>query len=439
MFSSNFFKIFAFLFFSFYATISQASSIVDLTKSFATDFSALKVPVFDYSYEVNFAKMQTLPGIKKQIALFLDYKNKMNAIDANTLSLREKYLYLQLAYQLQLQMDRANLEKEFREKHNNFPIPKDGLYRLPHHREWYRLYVRRWTASEISFEELWKLGFREIRKVQREIAVIQDELGYTGRDKEFYEHLNADSFFITDEQAVIDAYNDIQATTKKSLATLFSDVNVPNVDIKPIPDVNADSPPGYYDGDFRFNFFHAKHNTRSMDWLFIHEAIPGHHYHSTLEDRLTNLAPEFSKLFWYPGCSEGWGAYTEHLGKDIGLYQDPYKILGKWEWDLVRSARVIMDVGINLLGWTDSKALGFWKKNIPNQDGIAQREFNRMRRWPAQVLSYKVGEDKILQLRKEAQKVQGATFDIKAFHAAFMSQGSLPLNVLEVVIRDSWK
>jgi uncharacterized protein (DUF885 family) len=133
------------------------------------------------------------------------------------------------------------------------------------------------------------------------------------------------------------------------------------------------------------------------------------------------------QLFYYMGLAEGWGAYTEELGKQLGIYKTPYDELGKWEWDIVRSVRVPLDVGLNYYGWTDEQALAFWKKNIRNQDDIALREIARMRRWPAQVVTYKYGALQILHWRDELQKKQGDKFNIRDFHARVLDHGSLPL------------
>jgi uncharacterized protein (DUF885 family) len=176
-----------------------------------------------------------------------------------------------------------------------------------------------------------------------------------------------------------------------------------------------------------------------MDWLFVHEAVPGHHDQQSIERKLQLPCPEFMELFWYPGYSEGWAAYTEHLGKEVGLYQDVYSRLGKWEWDLVRSTRVVLDVGINLLSWSNARALRFWKRHVPNQDAIAIREIDRMRRWPGQVLSYKVGAIAILGLREYAVKHEESSFDIKKFHSLVLGRGSVPLDVLENVLRDRYE
>lgn len=167
-----------------------------------------------------------------------------------------------------------------------------------------------------------------------------------------------------------------------------------------------------------------------MDFLLLHEGVPGHHYQSERRRQLHGINP-LTNLFWYFAYAEGWAAYTEELGHELGLYQTPYDYLGKLEWDLVRSARVVLDVGLNHDGWTKEQAMAFWKQHIPNQDDIAQREIDRMLRWPVQVLTYKVGADFILQKLQQAKREQGTKFDIRQFHESYLEHGPLPLVVLE--------
>jgi len=145
----------------------------------------------------------------------------------------------------------------------------------------------------------------------------------------------------------------------------------------------------------------------------------------TLNKRHNNS--EVQKQFYYLGLSEGWAAYTEELGKQLGVYKTPYDELGKWEWDIVRSVRVPMEVGINYYGWTDEQALAFWKKNITGQDDIAMREIARVKRWPAQSITYKYGALQIMQWKATLQKREGKRFDIKQFHDKILQHGSLPI------------
>lgn len=145
----------------------------------------------------------------------------------------------------------------------------------------------------------------------------------------------------------------------------------------------------------------------------------------------------FNKLFWYPGYGEGWAAYAEEYGKELGLYQTPYEELGRWEWDIVRSVRVALDVAINYCGWNDNQALAFWKKNIRNQDDIAMREINRMKRWPVQVITYKYGASQFLLWKKKMQLKEGASFNISNFHNELLKRGALPFMVLKKYVDNS--
>ena len=164
----------------------------------------------------------------------------------------------------------------------------------------------------------------------------------------------------------------------QNLSKLFNVQPAPELSIKRGSNEALAQTPGYYDNNtFYYNLFNAPYNKRQVAWLFLHEAVPGHHYQLAIENDISNTAVE--QLFHYPGFAEGWAAYTEELGKELGAYQTIYDELGKWEWDLVRSVRVPLDVGINYYGWSDEKALAFWKEHIANQDAIALREINRIK------------------------------------------------------------
>ncbi|MDX5346499.1 MAG: DUF885 domain-containing protein, partial [Hymenobacteraceae bacterium] len=181
---------------------------------------------------------------------------------------------------------------------------------------------------------------------------------------------------------------------------------------------------------FQFNFYGSQNNKRAMEWMFLNDGPPGHHYQASLREQLRSR-PAFASEFFYPGNVEGWGAYVENYGKELGLYQKPEQELGKWEWDLVRSARVVLDVGIHYKGWSKEQALAYWKQNVPGQEQIADREVTRCINWAGQVLSYKVGEKVIKELLAARKATEGNKFDIRKFHDDYLKQGSLPLEVMQ--------
>jgi uncharacterized protein (DUF885 family) len=181
---------------------------------------------------------------------------------------------------------------------------------------------------------------------------------------------------------------------------------------------------------FLFNFYNERHNTRSMEWLFLHEAIPGHHYQWWMRDKIQSQ-PAFKSHFSYSGNFEGWAAYVEYFGKELGAYRDIHSELGKWEWDLVRSTRILIDVGIHALGWTQAEAMACWKSHISGQDEIAEREFTRCTNWPGQALSYKVGAWRIQKMADKLKSIQGNAFSLPRFHQAYLHTGQTPLSVIE--------
>ena len=193
-----------------------------------------------------------------------------------------------------------------------------------------------------------------------------------------------------------------------------------------------DEEPMPNNGTFYFNYFNEPFNKRQLDWIFIHEGIPGHHYQIMVNDIIERT--DIQQLFWYSGFVEGWGAYVEYLGKELGVYKTLYDEYGKWEWDLIRSVRVALDVGINYYGWSDDKAISFWKAHISDQDDIGWREIARMKRWPAQVITYKYGSDMFLKLLNEAKDKE--RFDYQKFHKELLMYGDIPMSLLEFNLKN---
>ncbi len=405
-----------------------------LFDSFVTQYNGLKIPEFSMSYERNFKNIPSLEAIAAQQQFFGSMREELGKIERKALSDEVRYQYDGLLYEIDFNLARLKLEKQYRTK--PFPVTQDGLCRLPDGREWYKLYIRRWASKKMSPEEVRSLGDRNVARVMREIGAIQRELGFEGRSTDFYTHLNGPSFFVTDRKELQLSLQKLRDTVLSNLGNDFELTGISRVDIRPVRDPDKNSPPGYYDdGVFYYTFFNSRFPKRSMEWLFIHEADPGHHYQMQISSMSKNR-PAVRALFWYPGFSEGWGAYAEDLGKDMGCYRDPYMYLGKWEWDLVRSARLVMDVGIHYDGWTRDQALAWWNANVPNQADISEREVDRLTRWPAQAISYKAGEDEILSLRKMVTAEQGSDFDLRRFHTLVLQRGSIPLPLLREIVKE---
>ncbi len=303
-------------------------------------------------------------------------------------------------------------------------IPDGGIINVPNGKAWYAYLLKRWVNDEVTPDQIYQFGLAEVERVKSHIEDIRRQTGLSEDD--FYRHLNDPSFFITDSNEVQRSFDRTKAIIYSNLPKLFNTTKIAPLKIQKGESRQLAQTPGYYDGGtFYYNLFDKPYNKRQFDWLFIHEGVPGHHYQSSII--AGTKVSDVQKLFYYMGFAEGWGAYVEELGKQLGVYKTPYDELGKWEWDIVRSVRVPMDVGLNYYGWTDQQALDFWKKNIRGQDDIAMREIARIRRWPAQVVTYKYGALQILHWKEILQKKQGKNFDIRNFHDRVLNHGSLPL------------
>jgi uncharacterized protein (DUF885 family) len=406
-------------------------------EEFEKEYEKQQIPDFGFEYRENFRAIANLEKIASQKQFFERYQNELKQIDRQVLRHSSRYDYDQLEYELALNLERLRLEEQFR-KSKNQTIPVSGLAALENGAAWYQFYIRYYTSTSLTPDQLMQFGEQEVARVQKEIRKLRAKMGFAKDSARFYQHLKSPKFYLTYGKEVEARYQQLQKTVVKNLAKLFQETEVPFVQIKPWPEAGPNTPPGYYHpagnsaeaSTFYYNFYGEKHNVRATDWMFMHEGIPGHHYQSSLRNELTNQA-EFSRHFYYPANTEGWAAYVENYGQELGLYQTPAQELGKWEWDLVRSVRVVIDVGIHAKGWGKERAIAYWKNQVPGQDEIAEREVNRCLNWAGQVLSYKAGEKVIKEMLATRKAAEGKDFDLRQFHADYLAKGSRPMVVIQ--------
>jgi len=423
-----------------YPTLSRQELFAQYLHRFDAGYAALDVPGGSFDYRDELASIPDLKHIGRQLLFFEQMSNELGRFERSNLALPDRLQFDHLEFEIRLNLERLALEKNWKES-PPVAIPADGLSKLPN--GWYQYRIHAYTSVFITPETLFDFGEKEIARVKGEIARLQAQLGYAGDSAGFYQKLRSEEFFIAEKAEVLRRYEEIKSVAYSNLHQLFADTDVPDIAFMEWPGADRFTPPGRYSpvnespygtAVFYFNFFGNRHNRRVMDWMFIHEAVPGHHY-QWYSRRSLPEQPAFKRHFSYPGNFEGWAAYTENLGKEIGLYRDAYAELGKWEWDLVRSTRILIDVGIHNHGWTKEEAIACWKKHVPGQDDIAEREVLRCTKWPAQALSYKVGAWKIQQMADILKSERPNTFSLPAFHRAFLMTGQTPLEAVQKNIR----
>lgn len=332
----------------------------------------------------------------------------------------------------------AFLEKEYLPKARD----TDGYNSLPNGNEIYGYYVKSWTTTKKSPEEINKIGQQQVAMLRNEMEKVKQQVGFTGTLEEFI------TFVKTDQKAmpyktskeVLNGFNGILAKITPKLKTMFNVTPKTKFEIRQTEkfreaSASAEYIPGTPDGK-RPGIFYvplpdpSKFNvTSGMESLFLHEAIPGHHYQVSLQQENLNL-PKFMRFGWFGAYGEGWAHYCETLGPEFGLYTDPYQKMGYLSDQMLRAVRLVIDTGLHTGKMSREEAIRYFLSNISYDEGSATAEVERYMAMPGQALGYKIGSLRIRELREKYQKELGKKFNLASFHDEVLSQGCLPLEVL---------
>lgn len=321
-------------------------------------------------------------------------------------------------------------------------LPQSGVSAIPQGKEYYNFLIKSYTTTEMSADEIHSLGLKEVARIKAEMEKVKQQVGYTGDLKSFFDYVRNKKELMpfTNPQQVIDNFNAIHNRMKPNLEKLFgkkpkTPFEVRRTEAFREATASAEYNQGSVDGT-RPGIFYVpipdvkKYNTFADEDLFLHEAIPGHHYQISLQQENKDL-PEFRKTIWFNAYGEGWALYTESLGKELGLYTDPYQYFGMLSAEMHRAIRLVVDTGMHTKGWTREQAIQYSLDNEAEPQESIIAEVERYMAIPGQALSYKIGQLKIRELRTKAEKELGAKFSIKEYHDQVLDAGCLPLKVLE--------
>lgn len=323
-----------------------------------------------------------------------------------------------------------------------------GFGSLSFGKDLYVIYSRQWTTTEMTPDEIHNLGLKEVARLNTEMEKVKNQVGFKGTLKDFFNEVrNKPELkpFKKPEEVIANFYK-IYARVKPNVDKLFSLQPKTKFEIRRTEAFREKSAAAGYsqgaaDGS-RPGIFYvpipdiSDYNTFRDEDLFLHEAIPGHHFQISLQQESTTL-PDFRKFNWFGAYGEGWALYTESLGKELGMYQDPYQYFGMLGSEMHRAIRLVVDTGIHSKNWTREQAIQYSLDNEATSKASIISEIERYMARPGQALSYKIGQLKIMELRKKAEAKMGAKFDIKKFHEKVLESGVMPLALLEKKI-DSW-
>jgi uncharacterized protein (DUF885 family) len=323
-----------------------------------------------------------------------------------------------------------------------------GLSATPKGKEEYAYNVKLITTTRMTPDQIHRIGLDEVRRIRSEMEKVKEQVGFKGDLKAFFEFVRTDPKFnpFKNAEEVLAAYRAIEARLQTNLPNYFGIIPKAKFEIRQTEkfreagaseEYETGSPDGSRPGVFYVPIPDpAKYQLIRMESLFLHEAIPGHHYQLSLQQEQTNL-PKFRQFGGNGAYVEGWALYTESLGKELGLYTDPYQYFGMLSAEMHRAIRLVVDTGIHSQGWTREQAIKYSLENEPLTEDKVIAEVERYIAIPGQALAYKIGQLKILELRRKSERELGAKFSIKEFHDEILKDGALPLDVLERKI-DEW-
>lgn len=322
-----------------------------------------------------------------------------------------------------------------------------GLGSLPGGNELYKVLVKQWTTTERNPSEIHELGLKEVALLNSEMEKVKNEVGFKGTLKAFLNDVRTKKELrpFTDPQQVMDNFDRIYKTIKPNVDKLFSlqpktPFRIKRTEAFREKTASAEYMQGSADGSRPGTFYVPipdvkNYNVLEDEDLFLHEAIPGHHFQISLQQESKTL-PDFRKFNWFGAYGEGWALYCESLGKELGLYKDPYQYLGMLNDEMHRAIRLVVDTGLHSKGWTREQAIKYSLDNEAETEASITSEIERYMAIPGQALSYKIGQLKLLELRQKAKDRMKDKFDIKIFHQKVLESGVLPLELLEKKINN---
>lgn len=318
----------------------------------------------------------------------------------------------------------------------------DGVWRLPDGANFYNVLLANYTTTDLTADQIHDIGIRETKRIQEEMRGIMAKVGFQGTLQQFFDHARTDPKYYprTREEYLTRTDAALKAMTAK-LPEYFATLPKDPLTVKPVEPFREKSagkafyqspaPDGSRPGVYYVNLYDLKAmSLNELEALAYHEGVPGHHLQRSIQTQLGDVPP-FRRFGGVTAYSEGWGLYTEELGKEMGFYTDPMSDFGRLSMEILRAGRLVVDTGIHSKRWTRQQAIDWYKANTPVAEGDIVSQVERYVVYPGQATAYMVGKLKIMELREKARAELGGKFDIKAFHDVVLRNGPVPLSILE--------
>ncbi len=402
------------------------------------------VPDWVFPYVINDAK-NVISGAPFETGedspIYADLKKKVNALSipdaekADLIARGRQALTDSLAPAYQ----RLIAEMERQQK---MAVDGDGVWRFKDGEAYYAERLKNYTTTDLTADEIHQIGLDNVARIHGEMRKIMAKVGFEGSLQDFFTHLRtSDQYFHTSREDYLAEANAKLAEMEKELPKFFNTLPKAPFVIKPVEAFREKSagkafyqrpaPDGSRPGTYYVNLYDLKGMSKTeLEALAYHEALPGHHLQLAIQTELGDL-PAFRKFGGVTAYSEGWGLYTEELGKDMGFYTDPYSDFGRLGMELWRACRLVVDTGIHDKRWSREKAIKYLTDNTPNPESDIRKAIERYIVYPGQATAYMIGKLKIMELRAKSQKELGDKFTMGDFHDVILRSGPVPLNIME--------
>ncbi|MEP3052049.1 MAG: DUF885 domain-containing protein [Erythrobacter sp.] len=401
----------------------------------------------DWVYPYVISDIQNLLNAGDDNAILDDFRGKVDALELDAEQADDLKASALAAWNQSARPAYERLLTEMQRQQQIAPTD-DGVWRLPDGAAYYSALLQNYTTTDLSPDEIHQIGLDQVQRIHGEMRAIMEQVEFEGDLQDFFEFTRtSDRFFYTSrEEYIADAQAKIDALGER-MPEFFGVLPEDPLVIKPVEAFREKSagkafyqspaPDGSRPGTYYVNLYNLRDMSRNeLEALAYHEGLPGHHLQRSIQTALGEV-PAFRRFGGVTAYSEGWGLYSEELGKDMGFYTDPYSDFGRLGMELWRACRLVVDTGIHHKRWSREEAIQYLAENTPNPQGDIRKAIERYIVYPGQATAYMIGKLKIMELRGEAQEALGDDFDIRGFHDVILENGPVPLSIMEENV-DAW-